>query len=219
MLCNFKTNELILLLTLYFNSGKRLAITLRYYATGDNLKTIAAGYCVGHDTACKIVVDTGIAIYKVLAPDYLKVPDKSMWRKISIQFSKVWNFPNCIGAIDGKHIAMQAPQNAGSDYFNYKQFHSIILMAICGSQYKFTMIDLGAYGREGDKNVYNTSIISKKLAEGTLGIPPSCKLPYSNTILPHCIVGDNAFPLKLLKPFAGRCTGTMAREERIFNYR
>ncbi|XP_045030195.1 protein ANTAGONIST OF LIKE HETEROCHROMATIN PROTEIN 1 [Daphnia magna] len=158
--------------------GERLAITLRYYATGDNLKTIAAGYCVGHDTACKVVVDTGIAIYKVLAPYYLKVPGTSMWRKITIQFSKVWNFPNCIGAIDGKHIAMQAPQNAGSDYFNYKQFHSIILMAICGSQYKFTMIDLGAYGREGDKNVYNTSTISKKLAEGTLGIPPSCILPY-----------------------------------------
>lgn len=66
MLYNLKTNKFIVLLTLYLNSGERLAITLRYYATGDNLKTIAAGYCVGHDTACKMVVDTGIAIYKVL---------------------------------------------------------------------------------------------------------------------------------------------------------
>lgn len=73
MLYNFKTNEFIVLLTLYLN-GERLAITLRYYATGDNLKTIAAGYCVGHDTAAEIVADTGIAIYKVLAPGYLKVP-------------------------------------------------------------------------------------------------------------------------------------------------
>lgn len=84
---------------------------------------------------------------------------------------------------------MQSPPNAGSDYFNYKQFHSIILMTICDAEYKFTMIDLGAYGREGDKNVYNPSTISKKLAEGTLGSPPSCKLPYSNTYDPvalHC---------------------------------
>ena len=121
-----------------------------------------------HVTACKTVVDTGMAIYKEFAPYYLKVSDTSMWRKIAIQFSKVWNFPNCIKAIDGKHNAMQAPPNAESDNFNYtKQFHSIILMAICDEQYKLTKIDLGTYGREIDKNVHNTSIISKKLAEIT----------------------------------------------------
>lgn len=31
----------------------------------------------------------------------------------------------------------------------------------CVAQYKFTMVDFGAYGREGDRHVYNTSIISK----------------------------------------------------------
>ena len=92
---------------------------------------------MGHDTTCEIVVDNGMAIYKELAPYYWKVPDNSMWRKIAIRFSKVWNFPNCIKAIDGKHIAMQAPPNAeSSDNFNYtKQFHSIILMTICDKQY------------------------------------------------------------------------------------
>ncbi len=46
MLYHFKTNEFNVLLTLYLNSGERLAITMRYYATGDNLKTIAAGYFI-----------------------------------------------------------------------------------------------------------------------------------------------------------------------------
>lgn len=46
--------------------GERLAITLHFYATGDNLRTIAAGYCIGHSTACKIVVETGVVGFQFL---------------------------------------------------------------------------------------------------------------------------------------------------------
>ena len=205
----------------FIHIGERLAITLRFYATGDNLHTIVAGYCIGHSTACQIVVDTGKAIYQELAPEFSKVPDEAEWRIIDIDFSKMWNFPNCVGAIDGKHVAMQAPSNSGSEYFNYKHFHSIILMATCDANYKFTTIDLGAYGREGDRNVYNSSSISKLLNSRKLGLPPIAKLPYSNIFLPHVIVGDDAFPLKsfMMKPYPGRCTGNMPEEERVFNYR
>ena len=194
---------------------------MRFYASGDNLITIAAGYCVGYSTACKIVIETGIALYAVLSPEFLQVPSTEEWRKIVIDFSRIWNFPNCVGSLDGKHIAIQAPKHSGSDYFNYKQFHSIILMAACDANYKFTLIDLGAYGREGDRYVYNSSFISQQLEDGSLGLPPCTKLPYSNKYLPHVFVGDEAFPFKsfLMKPFAGRCTGLLEKAEKIFNYR
>lgn len=35
-------------------------------------------------------------------------------------FMKKWNFPNCIGAMDGKYIALKAPSRSGTMFFNYK---------------------------------------------------------------------------------------------------
>lgn len=185
------------------------------------MTTIAAGFCVGHSTAAKIVVETAIALYEILAPEFLKAPDTTEWKRIAHEYGQMWNFPNCVGAIDGKHIGLQAPSHSGSDYFNYKQFHSIILLAMCDAKYRFTLIDVGAYGRQGDKNVYSTSSISKLLESGDLGLPPSSKLPYADTYLPHVIVVDDAFPLKpyIMKPYPERTTGKMPEDQRIFNYR
>lgn len=48
------------------------------------------------------------------------MPGNAEWEEIGYGFSKRWNFPNCLGAVDGKHVQIMAPPDSGSNYFNYK---------------------------------------------------------------------------------------------------
>ena len=101
------------------------------------------------------------------------------------------------GAIDGKHVEIQAPKLSGSTFFNYKRSFSTILMAVCDEDYCFTFIDVGSYGKEHDASVFAQSEFVKRLADGSLNLPvPSGDLPF-------VFVGDEAFPLRpdIMRPF------------------
>lgn len=73
------------------------------------------------------------------------------------RFLETWQFPNCLGAIDGKHIHIRAPDNTGTVYFNYKKSFSINLMAVAGPDYKFIMVDIGQVGSASDGGVWEHS--------------------------------------------------------------
>ena len=65
------------------------------------------------------------------------------------------------------------PPNSGSDYFNYKHFFSIVLMAIVDTEYKFIYIDIGCNGRVSDGGVFkNCSIYEALQKKNKLNILP-----------------------------------------------
>ena len=73
----------------------------------------------------------------------LQIPKtEAEWKVIANGFNDQWNLPNCLGAVDGKHVSIKKPPHTGS-YNNYKKFFSIILMAVVNSNYEFIMADSG----------------------------------------------------------------------------
>ena len=132
--------------------------------------------------------------------------DAKEWREIAREFEAKWQFPNCIGAIDGKHVEIQPSAGSGSYFYNYKGTDSIVLMAVTNTNYEFVYIDVGANGRVSDGGLWGNCTLSKHLEEKTAGLPGPATLTNSIKCLPYVFVGDDAFPLKkyLLKPFPFR---------------
>ncbi|CAC5383988.1 unnamed protein product [Mytilus coruscus] len=121
------------------------------------------------------------------------------WLTIAKDFNEKWNFPNCLGAVDGKHVVIQAPNNSGSYFYNYKNTHSVVLMAAVDASYRFIYVDA--------------------LECNDLNIPEPTPLPSRNKPTPYVFVADEAFPLKenIMRPYPQR--GGLDDSRRIFNYR
>jgi hypothetical protein len=168
----------------------------RFLATGDSYKTIALSYRVGIATVSKIVVETCEAIWNALQPVYVPHPDMKHWEDIADGFGKKWQFHNCLGAIDGKHVLIFAPQNSGTMYYNYKKTFSVVLLALVDSSYCFTVIDIGSYGSNSDGGIFKTSTLGKRLMNKTLDVPDDKGHPVveQNSSVPYVMVGDEAFP-------------------------
>uniref|UniRef100_A0A8C9XKI1 DDE Tnp4 domain-containing protein n=1 Tax=Sander lucioperca TaxID=283035 RepID=A0A8C9XKI1_SANLU len=200
---------------------QRLAVGLRYLASGDSLISLAFNFRLGHITVMNSVRMVCAAIEKVMMQTFLPRPTADSWKEVAQRFWDKWNFPNCLGALDGKHIVIQAPPLSGSQYFHYKKTFSIVLLALVDAHYRFRCIHVGDFGRTSDGGVYAGSDFGMGMENNTqLHVPPSTSLPGAAHLgdVPHVMVGDAAFPLKpyLMRPYPGQ---NLIHRKRIFNYR
>lgn len=140
------------------------------------------------------------------------------WTTIAEGFEKRWNFPNCVGAVDGKHVQIIPPPGSGAYYYNYKGYNSLVLMAICNANYEFIMCDFGINDRISDGGVIAHTKFYKKLKNGTLHLPDSVNPQNSQRKLPFVFIGDEAFALRsdFLKPYGQK---DLNHDKKKFNYR
>ncbi|CAN7978218.1 unnamed protein product, partial [Ixodes persulcatus] len=148
----------------------------------------------GHNTISKIVRDVCVAIYEVLAPDDIKVPSTpGEWEQVARGFEEIWQFPHCLGALDGKHVKIFPPQGTGAMYRNYKGTFSIVLMALADSDLKFLYADVGRNGRMNDSGVWAATDLRARIDRGIAEFPEAAQLPNSSKTAPFVIVGDEGF--------------------------
>lgn len=173
---------------------------------------------MGTSTIATIVKETCTAIWKVFVPIHMPPLNADLCKKTANEFHMKWNFPNCFGAIDGKHVRIICPRQSGSNFYNYKHFFSIVLQGVADSNCRFLAIDVGARGKQSDGGVFRESDLYHCLMNDLFCLPSGQNLPNSDDFLPFVLLGDEAYPLLpfLMRPFP---RSNLSNEKVIFNYR
>ncbi|XP_031334657.1 uncharacterized protein LOC116164601 [Photinus pyralis] len=199
-------------------ASQRLSITLRYLASGADLEDLKFTCAIAPQTLESIIMETCSAITKALKKNIQVPKSQDGWERVSQEFEEQWNFPNCLGSADGKHVAIQKPPNSGSYYYNYKGYFSIVLMAVVDANYKFLMVDVGANGRVSDGGVMKNTLFWRKLSENQLNLPDPRQLPGTSKKCPYVFLGDEAFQLhpNFMKPYN---RAALTNDKTIYNYR
>jgi hypothetical protein len=101
----------------------------RYLASGDSMASLKFGFRVSVCAISSIVKETCSAIWEQLKTKVFPVDiTEEYWLTVAKQFFNKWNFPNCIGAIDGKHVVMQVNRIDRTEVISGEVVH----FATCG---------------------------------------------------------------------------------------
>ena len=127
--------------------GEKLALIIRYLATGESYTSLSCQFRVGRSTISKFLPQVCRAIQDEFTREYLRCPTTAdEWKELEMEFRIRWNVPHALGALDGKHVTLKKPKNSGALYHNYKGFFSIVMLALVDGQYKFRWVDVGTAG-------------------------------------------------------------------------
>ncbi|CAD7081568.1 unnamed protein product [Hermetia illucens] len=96
--------------------NERLSAILWFLASGQTFGGLKLLTAISPQSLGVLIMETCSAIIKVLKT-YIKLAADE-WKAVATEFGDRWNFPKCIGALDGKHAQIKKPNWSGSYYFN-----------------------------------------------------------------------------------------------------
>lgn len=104
---------------------------------------------------------------------------------------QLWQFPYAWGAIDGCHLPLKCPAGGAEsrkEYHNFKNFYSIVLVAIVHAKYRFIWASCGFPGNSHDSIIFQSTELWEDITEREI-IPSLGRNVNGVTVLP-VILGD-----------------------------
>ena len=200
----------------------RLAICLYRLGRGDYIYSIAEMVGLGQSTVSTIVTEVTYEIIVCMWDEFLRAympkTEREFKEKI-LDMEELWQFPFSWGAIDGCHIPIKCPPGGNEsckEYHNFKNFYSIVLMAVVDAKGRFIWGSCGFPGNSHDSIILQSTNLWSELHDSKK--PPVFSQNVNNVIIPPLVIGDSAFPLEdfLKKPYTN---AMLSEEQRYFNYR
>ncbi|XP_064469700.1 uncharacterized protein LOC135384425 [Ornithodoros turicata] len=182
---------------------KRVAVSLYKLCSSAEDRSIAHLFGIGRSTVNTLYREFCEAVITTLEPEWVKMPSAETMADHIKECSAVCDFPQAVGALDGCHFLISPPKQSATDYYNYKGWHSIVLLALVDHRYRFPYINVGSPGRCHDTYVYQRSSLAQ-CVEGPLFQAPVATI--NGVAVPPLILCDQAFPVTahLVKPFSHR---------------
>ena len=183
----------------------RVAIAITRLASGSPLYIIADSFRVGVSSVHGIVLEFCQALKETCRDVFIRWPSPSQMLAISENFEALHGIPYVVGAIDGSHIPIIAPEQHAADYYCRKGFHSVLLQAVVDHSCCFWDYDIGWCGSIHDYNLFCKSHIGKYCLSGKL--------------LPYALLGDAAYQPRpwMFTPYLGSKDG-FTREQEHWNF-
>ena len=179
----------------FLSTAKKLAVTLYYLKDTGSLWVVANTFGIHQCTVTKTIMEVCTAINTLLGPAYIHLPrNKEEMRNITSQFALKFGMTQAFGCIDGTHVQVKRPESDSQDFFNYKQYFSLNIQAVCDSNGYFIDVECMWPGSVHDAKVFANSSVSKNLTNGQLPVTYLTLIPGCNSVSSY-LIGDPAYPL------------------------
>lgn len=113
-----------------------------------------------------------------------------------------------------ERLAPSGGLEACKEYHNFKNFYSVVLMAMVDSKYRFVWGSCGFPRNSHDAIIFKSTNLWDSFQNGLL---PNMAKAIGEVSIPALIVGDSAFPMQtwLMKPYTN---ATLSPKQGYFNY-
>ena len=184
-----------------------LYLTLWYLGNATTYREISELFGVAKSTVHECVQRV-IEVLCNISYKFIEWPRGEAALQTVQEFQEVAGFPGVIGAIDGSHISVKAPNIYQADYLDRTMKHSINLMAVCLPDKRFSFISAGAPGSYHDSRAFKNSGLYERIINNPRSLFPSSD---------YHIIGDSAFPLTTYMLVLFRDTGRLSATQIHFN--